>query len=201
MDTEYQIPANFFHVLKPDYIIHFEETEDKVKVISENDTNYFYLYEVYKAEGEIEKVIHQLIQNEPIQSIYPDLDEYINASCKKLGSKLGDAFEEDLFKSERKQLYENIYRNRLFVLAGNPGSGKSYELLNIITEWKKRGEKYLLLAPTGKAALRLKTDPDFKGIEAFTIDKVLADIRNKKMTISTLQSIHNIIIDECRWLT
>lgn len=140
MDTEYQIPANFFHVLKPDYIIHFEETEDKVKVISENDTNYFYLYEVYKAEGEIEKVIHQLIQNEPIQSIYPDLDEYINASCKKLGSKLGDAFEEDLFKSERKQLYENIYRNRLFVLAGNPGSGKSYELLNIITEWKKEAK-------------------------------------------------------------
>lgn len=196
MATEYQIPANFFHNLKPDYIIHFEETEDKVKVISENDTNYFYLHEVYKAEGEIEKVIHQLIQNEPLQSTYPDLDEYIDASCKKLGSKLGDAFEEELFRSEHQQLYENIYRNRLFVLAGNPGSGKSYELLNIITEWKKRSEKYLLLAPTGKAALRLKTDPDFKGIEAFTIDKVLADIRNKKMTIPSLQSIHNIIIDE-----
>ncbi|MBP6236519.1 MAG: AAA family ATPase [Saprospiraceae bacterium] len=196
MDTEYQIPAHFFHNLKADYIIHFEETEDKVKVISENDTNYFYLYEVYKAEGEIEKVIHQLIHNESLQSTYPGLDEYIDACCNKLGSKLGDAFDEDLFRSERKQLYQNIYRNRLFVLAGNPGSGKSYELLNIISEWKKRGEKYLLLAPTGKAALRLKTDPDFKGIEAFTIDKVLADIRNKKMTIHTLQSINNIIIDE-----
>lgn len=196
MDTEYQIPAHFFHNLKPDYIIHFEETEDKVKVISENDTNYFYLYEVYKAEGEIEKVIHQLIQNEALTTAYPNLDQYIQASCQKLGGKLGAAFEEELFRSERNQLYENIYRNRLFVLAGNPGSGKSYELLNIITEWKNRGEKYLLLAPTGKAALRLKTDPDFKGIEAFTIDKVLADIRNKKMTIPALQSIHNIIIDE-----
>lgn len=196
MDTEYQIPANFFHNLKSDYIIHFEETEDKVKVISENDTNYFYLYEVYKAEGEIEKVIHQLIQNEALQTTYPDLEEYINLSCAKLGGKLGDAFEEDLFRSERQHLYENIYRNRLFVLAGNPGSGKSYELLNIITEWKKSGEKCLLLAPTGKAALRLKTDPDFKGIEAFTIDKVLADIRNMKMTIPALQSFHNIIIDE-----
>jgi ATP-dependent exoDNAse (exonuclease V) alpha subunit len=196
MDTEYQIPAHFFHNLKGDYIIHFEETEDKVKVISENDTNYFYLYEVYKAEAEIEKVIHQLIQNEALQTTYPDLDGYINASCKKLASKLGEAFEEDSFRSERQQLYANIYSKRLFVLAGNPGSGKSYEMLNIITEWKKRGEKYLLLSPTGKAALRLKTDPDFKDIEAFTIDKILADIRNKKMTIPTLQSYHNIIIDE-----
>ncbi len=168
-----------------------------MKVISENDTNYFYLYEVYKAEGEIEKVIHQLIQNESLQTTYPDLDEYINASCKKLRGRLGAAFEEDLFKSERQQLYENIYRNRLFVLAGNPGSGKSYELLNIITEWKKKRRKvFAARPPTGKAALRLKTDPDFKGIEAFTIDKVLADIRNKKMTIPTLQSFHNIIIDE-----
>ena len=196
MDTEYQIPSHFFHNLKSDYKIHFEETEEKLKVISENDTNYFYLFEIYKAEGEIEKVIHQLIQNEPLTTTYPHLEDYINTSCEKLGSKLGDAFEEDLFRSERQGLYENIYRNRLFVLAGNPGSGKSYELLNIITEWKKRGEKCLLLAPTGKAALRLKTDPDFREIEAFTIDKVLADIRNKKMTIPTLQSFHNIIIDE-----
>lgn len=196
MDTEYQIPAHFFHDLKPDYIIHFEQSEDKVKVVLENDTKYFYLYEVYKAEGEIEKIIHQLIQNEPLTTTYPNLDEYINSSCNKLGDKLGVAFEEELFRSERQQLYDNIYRSRLFVLAGNPGSGKSYELLNIINEWKKKGEKYLLLAPTGKAALRLKTDPDFKGIEAFTIDKILADIKNKKMTIPTLQSIHNIIIDE-----
>lgn len=196
IDTEHQIPAHFFHQLKAEFIKHFEESENKVKVISENDTNYFYLYEVYKAEREIEKVVHTLLQNEPIQTSYPALDKYIATSCKNLANKLGDAFEEDLFRSERQQLYENIYCNRLFVLAGNPGSGKSYELLNIITEWKKRGEKYLLLAPTGKAALRLKTDPDFNGIEAFTIDKVLADIRNKKMTIPTLQSFHNIIIDE-----
>lgn len=196
MDTEFQIPAHFFHNLRPDYIIHFEETEDKVKVISENDTKYFYLFEVYKAEGEIEKVIHQLIQNEPLTTTYPNLNEYINECCNKLGNKLGAAFQDELFRNERQQLYGNIYRNRLFVLAGNPGSGKSYELLNIITEWNKRGEKYLLLAPTGKAALRLKTDPDFKGIEAFTIDKILADIRNKKMTIPTLQSFNNIIIDE-----
>lgn len=196
MGMEYQIPAHFFHNLKADYIIHFEASEDKVKVVSENDTQYFYLYDVYKAEGEIEKVIHQLIQNEPLTASFPGLDQYLDTSCEKLSKKLKDAFDEELFRNERKQLYENIYRNRLFVLAGAPGSGKSYEMLRIITQWKESGEKYLLLAPTGKAALRLKTDPDFKGIEAFTIDKVLADIRNKKMTIPTLQSFHNIIIDE-----
>jgi hypothetical protein len=196
MDTEYKIPPHFFANLNNEYIIHFEETAGKVKVISENETNYFYLDEVYKAEREIEGVIHQLLQNEHWQTSYPDLDEYINESCNKLVERIGDSFDAELFKEERLLLYKNIYRNSFFVLSGSPGSGKSYELLNIITEWHNRGERNLLLAPTGKAALRLKSDPDFKGIEAFTIDKILADIKNSKLSISALQNFNNIIIDE-----
>lgn len=193
MDTSYQIPPHFFEQLNSDYIIHFEENTEKVKVVSENDTKYFYLYEVYNAEAEIEKVIHQLIQSEPLTSSYDNLDNYINNSCTKLGNKLGNLFEEEHFRKERKLLYKQIYQNRLFVLAGSPGSGKSYELLNIITDLKKKGENYLLLAPTGKAALRLKTDKDFKDIEAFTIDKIMADVASKKMS---LHQCNNIIIDE-----
>lgn len=196
MGTEYQIPANFFERLTSDYITHFEETEQKVKVISENNTNYFYLYEVYNAEGEIEKVVHQLLANEVLTDKYSNLNDYLDASCNLLKVKLGNAFDEQLFRTERKLLYENIYSSRLFVLAGNPGSGKSYELLNIVTDWKTKGQRCLLLTPTGKAALRLKTDKDFKGIEAFTIDKIMTDVQNGKMSAGTLQSYNNIIIDE-----
>jgi len=196
LDTAYQIPAHFFERLPDDYIIHFEENETKIKVVSENDTKYFYLYEVYNAEAEIEKVIHQLIQNDPLTETYNGFDKYLDISCQKLTDKLGSNFDEALFREERSQLYENIYKHRVFVLAGNPGSGKSYELLNIITDWQAKGEKCLVLAPTGKAALRLKTDVDFKGVEAFTIDKVMTDVRNGKISPASFMSINNIIIDE-----
>jgi hypothetical protein len=196
MDTEYQIPSHFFERLNNDYVIHFEEDESKVKVISENDTKYFYLYEVYKAEGEIEKVIHQLIQNEQLNNNYSGLAAHLDKSSYYLKSKLGPTFDETFFRQERATLYENIYKNRIFVLAGNPGSGKSYELLNIITDWQDKGEKCLLLTPTGKAALRLKTDKEFKGIKAFTIDKIMADVANAKISQATLRSFNNIIIDE-----
>ena len=196
LDTEYQLPAHFFERLNNDYIIHFEENESKIKVVSENDTKYFYLYEVYNAEAEIEKVIHQLVQNAPLADTHSDFEEYLNKSCKTLKNKLSDSFDETFFRQERTQLYENIYKHRVFVLAGNPGSGKSYELLNIITDWVKKGEKCLVLAPTGKAALRLKTDEDFKGIEAFTIDKVMTDVRNGKISPASFMAYNNIIIDE-----
>jgi len=196
MDTEFQIPANFFERLSNDYIIHFEENESKIKVVSENETKYFYLFEVYNAEAEIEKVIHQLVNNNPLTETYKNFETHLQESCEKLKGKMGSHFDEKYFREERTQLYDNIYKKRVFVLAGSPGSGKSYELLNIITDWQAKGEKCLVLAPTGKAALRLKTDEDFKGIEAFTIDKVLADVKNGKMHPASFRAFNNIIIDE-----
>lgn len=196
MGTDYQLPARFFETLKPDYIIHFEEDETKIKVVSENDTNYFYLYEVYNAEAFIEKVVEQLITENPLNDSYKGFQHYLSTSCTKLREKLGTNFDEVLFRDERTRLYENIFNSRFYVLAGNPGSGKSYELLKIITLWKEKGEKCLLLAPTGKAALRLKTDKDFDNIDAYTIDKIMADVLNGKTSRSAIRAYQNIIIDE-----
>jgi exodeoxyribonuclease V alpha subunit len=190
------LPEYFLDQLNHEYLKHFEEDETKIKVISENDTKYFYLYDIYNAEGEIEKVIHQLIQENPLNEGYHEFDKYLGKSCTSLKNKIREYFDEELFKMERTFLYENIYKQRFFVLAGSPGSGKSHELLNIVSDWQSNKEKCLLLTPTGKAALRLKTDPEFKHIEAFTIDKILTDVKNGKMLKSTLMSYHNFIIDE-----
>jgi exodeoxyribonuclease V alpha subunit len=194
--TDYTLPANFFQNLAAEYIIHFEENESKLKVIHENDTNYFYLNEVYQAEEEIEAVVELLLNEQDNSDLYPNLNTYLNESCNTLKDKLKDYFDEEQFRIERTTLYENIYKNKLFVLAGNPGSGKSYELLNIITDLQQKGQKCLVLAPTGKAALRLKSDPKYPNIKASTIDKFMADVESGKINRSNLQEFKNIIIDE-----
>lgn len=196
MDTEYKIPVKHFEKLSKEDIIHFEENDKKLKVVAENDTNYFYLKEVYQAEEEIEEVVELLLQEAPNTGEYPNLDKYIDKSCNELKTKLKNRFEESYFREERKTLYENIYHKKLYVLAGNPGSGKSYELLNVVSDLQSRGEKCLVLAPTGKAALRLKSDDKFPNIEAFTIDKFMADVRSGKTSQSSVHECKNLIIDE-----
>lgn len=201
--TDYNLRADFFETISNDYIIHFEENEKKLKVISENDTKYYYLYEVYQAEEEIEEVIELLLKEADNHDAYNHFEDYLNISINGDGKeepglkeKLKNHFDEAQFREERNKLYQNIYKKKFFVLAGNPGSGKSYELLNIITDLQKKGEKCLLLAPTGKAALRLKSDSKFPNIDASTIDKFMADIKSNKLSRSSLYEYKNLIIDE-----
>ena len=105
--------------------------------------------------------------------------------------------DKDIFRDERNKLYTDIFAKKLFVLSGNAGSGKSYEILKILTHLEEKEEQqYFLLAPTGKAALRLSSDKDFENIKALTIDKFIADVKNRKISSATIIQYKNIIIDE-----
>lgn len=197
IDTELALPPRFFLKLKSEDKNHFEENERKLKIIEENNTTYYYLNEVYDAEGKVTDVIEHLLRNPNKNNTGPDkLDEYLDSSCVVLRKRLGEHFDEKLFREERTTLYENIYNEKIYVLAGNPGSGKSHELLKIVTSLQSKGEPCLLLAPTGKAALRLKSDPEFKGVEAFTIDKFISSYGTDEFTRDKVNRYKNIVIDE-----
>jgi RHS repeat-associated protein len=190
---EYLLPTDFLLSATGDYLLHLEE---KLKVVPANDTRYFYLIWLYECEKDIEKAFQTLLDEPDNTKSYTDLNEHLKRSIKKLSATLGSKFDEHTFMQERTRLYTNIFKKRLFVLAGNPGSGKSYELLNIIRDIEAQNETYILLAPTGKAALRLINDNDFKGIDASTIDKLIADVNSGKRTKQSVLNTNNIIIDE-----
>ncbi len=118
-------------------------------------------------------------------------------SINILTGVIGESFDAESFKDERLKLYKHVFSKKLFVAAGSAGSGKSYEILKIIThlqEYEK--QEYLLSAPTGKAALRLSSDKDFPGIKAYTIDKFLSDVKHRKIKQSEIRKFKNVIIDE-----
>ncbi|GAB3740519.1 ATP-dependent DNA helicase [Spirosoma lituiforme] len=195
-NDEYKIPPNTFVRLKSDYENHFEENPEKLKVIAENDTYYFYLNSIYQAERNIESVVGQLLKEDDNTEQYSNVNTYIDTSCQQLQQRLGSHFDEQLFREERTRLYRNIFLKRFYILSGNAGSGKSYELLNILTNLKQQGQSYLLLAPTGKAALRLKNDPDYEGIEAITIDKLIAEAESNQNRSQEIRNINNLVVDE-----
>lgn len=194
---EYSIPSNFFYPLNAEYANHFENYENKLVLVKENDTMYYYLSQVYNAEKSIESNLNTLLSAHDNNESYPDLAKYLNESINKLKRIIGKDFDEEGFRKERTQLYTNIFTKKLFVISGSAGSGKSYEILNIISHLEKvESQEYLILAPTGKAALRLSSDQDFPGITASTIDKLITDVKYNKISPLQLKQFKNVIIDE-----
>jgi exodeoxyribonuclease V alpha subunit len=60
--------------------------------------------------------------------------------------------------------------NKVSILTGGPGTGKTTALKTLIMALQQRGEKFLLASPTGRAAKRLS---EATGAEAMTIHRLL----------------------------
>ena len=190
IDQEYELPDNFLLKISDDYESHLAQ---KIWIVTERDTKFFYLKEIYEAEQEISTFFTKLLKKDDVEAPYAGYRKYLENSISKLKKRLRNRFDESGFRTERDELYKNIFKKSLYVVSGAPGSGKSHELLNIIQQLKRNNETYILLSLTGKAVLRLTTDPDFPGIEAKTIDKFIVDVeRNKEKPLL----YNNVIIDE-----
>ncbi len=174
----------------------FEQYKTKLKVVDANDTRYYYQNSIYQAECDLGDTVKEMMLLQPNDVVYRKLNDYINTSIDRIKATADDSFNELDYRTDRTNLYANIFKQRVFVLAGGPGSGKSHELLNILQELQDQGENYLLLTPTGKAALRLKSDTNYQDVEASTIDKWLADVKSDRISKSAIASINNLVIDE-----
>jgi len=77
---------------------------------------------------------------------------------------------------------EKCFRSRVSILAGTPGTGKTYTAGAVISELSRNGlgHKIAIAAPTGKAAVRLTSTLTGYGIgiEATTIHRLLKPLRN-----------------------
>lgn len=186
--TDYLLPENVLTKPAERDKKHFLE---KLVIVNDEGRSFYYLKDIYNAERYIEEKIKEILDM-PDLKIKASLE--IGDSLKKLKRVLKNSFNEEEFKRERRKLYSNILKKRFYVLSGSPGSGKSYELLKIVNELQNSREKCLILAPTGKAVLRLKlNDEGFENIEAQTIDKFLWSQKNKPLGT---YEVENLIIDE-----
>ncbi len=65
---------------------------------------------------------------------------------------------------------EMAAREKVMILTGGPGTGKTFSVRTIVTLWKAMGKKIACAAPTGRAAKRLS---EMTGIEAKTLHRLL----------------------------
>ncbi len=195
--------------LEDDYKSHFVET---LHLARQPSTTFFYLKRIYDAERQIRGLIESLINRSEHRTKFPDFSTGIRNSAKKLAKKIPD-FDSSVFVEEREQLFANILKKSFFLLTGRPGSGKTFEISNVISNLIDKRQEVLVLAPTGKAALRLSQNiaaNTGKTLKADTIDRYLFKNgfgwayddwekldslpKNEKLTVE------NLIIDESSML-
>ena len=118
-----------------------------------------YLPELYDAEVEIaEKVAAMSISTVGIQI---DISEILNMVELHTGIE---------YSTKQKSTLELALNNRLLVITGGPGTGKTTTVKALLEMYDCIGWKYMLAAPTGRAAKRLN---EVTGREASTIHRML----------------------------
>jgi len=190
---------DFKDVLIENYVITAEKDffERKLFFRDYKGKTLVYLKHIYDHERLIERRINQLLKRKEISPI--DLD-WKDVLKDVLEGKLDPRFDQAV--SEQTQSLEKMCISPFFVLSGAAGTGKT-TIIHAFIEGiiSKKRETFLLLAPTGKAAVRLK---EKTGKDAFTIHHILMkngwlNENNYSIKLAGGERVaeyQNIIIDE-----
>lgn len=162
--------------LEDDYRNHFIQ---KLYIRDTSENKYLYLQVVKKSEELIERIVSKMIDKANVLKTKIDIDTHIKTSLELLKDTVKTKEQKKTFIEERKQLYEHIFTNSFYLLTGKPGAGKTFETIKIIEHLDNIGEEVIVLAPTGKAVLRLtdniKKYTSLVEVKAKTIDKFICE--------------------------
>ncbi len=142
------------------FLIDELEREGKIVKVSLGERDAIYLPFFFKAENDIARYIVENLSFPKTQFLI-DTNQYIEESEKEMGIK---------FAPKQKEAIEASLKEKVMILTGGPGTGKTTIIRAIINIYKRLGRKVLLCAPTGRAAKRLS---ETSGEDAKTIHRLL----------------------------
>lgn len=177
-----------------------------VQKMDDSGALYLYLREVYEDERTVEGALRALADRPNIQPkmvISPSkFKEKLRVRDSLLERKAPKRYEEIL--DHQAEICMQIFTKPVCILSGAAGTGKTTVIKAILDNIERvhgAGTSFLLMAPTGKAAERIKTQT---GKPSTTIHSFLAKNGwiNKNFTFkrkggSGSQDVNTIIIDEC----
>lgn len=170
---------------------------------------YLYLKTVFEDERYIEQQIRDMLRRSSIQLSIPVTERNWYDFLYDAGSaiaKLEPAAYEKAVQAQA-SVCEKIFRKPLSVISGGAGTGKTTIIKSIIRAIEKAhgvGTSFLLLAPTGKAAdrLRERTDKPASTIHSFLAGKgwLNPNFTLKQEGGKQEKDVRIFIIDECSML-
>jgi exodeoxyribonuclease V alpha subunit len=132
----------------------------QIKVDEDTPQTPVYLYPLFLAETEIVKRLHALLTI-PVALPRIDARELTAAMVRRLAIELSET---------QLSVLESTLNQRLVIITGGPGTGKTTIIRAIAAMFETVGVDYLLAAPTGRAARRIS---EITHRPAFTLHKLL----------------------------
>jgi len=120
----------------------------------------YYQPSFYCSEQNIAARLHQLLAH-PVTVDLPRVRNWIERFTQAKGIELSP---------QQQQAVEMAASQRVLILTGGPGTGKTFCTRTIVALWKAMGKSIALASPTGRAAQRLS---EVTGMEAKTIHRLL----------------------------
>jgi ATP-dependent exoDNAse (exonuclease V) alpha subunit len=184
-------------------VAHREHYQGRLHLTDKDGETYFYLREVRQAEEMVERLVTYLSKRRDHKIDLSWIEQHLAVEVQELQDRPN--FDQKQFVEERRALIEGALKRSLFVISGKAGSGKTHALRKVIERLEGEGERVLLLAPTGKAALRARQEAQFE--DAQTVDRCLyqarlgACLQELECILSPpaaqVEPVENLIVDEC----
>lgn len=133
--------------------------ENEVRIENISGSPFVYLRSMYEAEDSVASFLKSLLDGPPAQAI-PEIDSAVGWFEEKNGIQLAP---------EQKTALASALTEKMLVITGGPGTGKTTLVRGIIEVCERRGSRAHLCAPTGRAAKRLS---EVTGREAKTIHRL-----------------------------
>ena len=190
--------------LSDEHLAHFRQ---RLHVHEVDGQYFFYLQHTREAEEIVARYVTERLGLPPLKVRVDWLDGYLDKEAEAIAAQIAD-FDAAGFRTERRRLMEGALQRAIYCVTGRPGSGKSQALHALLDHFERAGERSTVLAPTGKAALRLSGEARREATwTAQTIDRWifasgLGGYLSGNVPLSTMgrsdryESTHNIVIDE-----
>ncbi len=188
------------------YIEVEEDVLDKQLELKRKDKDiYIYLKEVYKLEDVIGSVVKELASRPNIKLKYPVAENYIYKKDSIIEKR--DPTKYRKIVDDRIEMCKRIFQKPICVITGEAGTGKTTivnAIINAVEKSTGEGTTFQLLAPTGKAAerLRLTTGKNATTIHSFLVQRgwMNDNFTFKREGGVADETKKTIIIDECSML-
>ncbi|MGB8698933.1 MAG: helix-hairpin-helix domain-containing protein, partial [Thermosynechococcaceae cyanobacterium] len=122
--------------------------------------NLYYAPSFFQAEYRLSLRLRQLLLT-PVAVDLERVRRWIERFVEKAGIPLS---------AQQRQAVEMSASQRILILTGGPGTGKTFTTRTIVALWKAMGKEIALASPTGRAAQRLG---EMAGQEAKTVHRLL----------------------------
>lgn len=162
--------------------------DDKEKGLIVIEEDRIFWTKFYNAEINISNIIKNHVNDNPVKNI-------LISDIEKAISDI-ELFEEKKLSEEQKSAIKKSLTNRISIITGGPGRGKTTIIKTIIEAWNDESS-IVLLAPTGKAAKRMTEATERK---ASTIHRyknnMLTDPPRNKLIIVDEASMIGVLLGE-----